>query len=262
MMFQVENGCFSYKSKGESPKEILKDISFQVDEKEILSILGPNGVGKTTLIRCMLGLQPWSQGTTLFYEKNLKSAGDSWKQIGYVPQRKHMSFSYSVKEMITLGRTAHLGLFSLPSEKDKKIVEDVMDMVGVRSFADSLCSRISGGQLQMVLIGRALALQPKLLILDEPESNLDFKNQIIVLDLIKNLKTEHGISSILNTHFPEHAMDISDKVLLLGKNQVPVFGGTAEVLTEDLLRQTFDVKVFIREVEIDTGTYTCIVPSP
>lgn len=254
-MFEVRNGNFAYNED----RQILQDISFKIDENEILSILGANGVGKTTLIKCMLGLQKWHSGESLFQNENLANKKDIWKQIGYVPQRKHSSFNYTVKEMITLGRTAHLGLFSLPNENDKKIVDDVMEMIGVTRFKDKLCSRISGGELQMVLIGRALALQPKLLILDEPESNLDFRNQRIVLNLIKNLKSDFNISSILNTHFPEHAMAISDSVLLLRRELKPIFGKTEDILTEENLRETFDINVYIRKVGIDTGDYSCVI---
>lgn len=255
-MFEVKNGSFSY----DKDNTILDNINFKIEQNQILSVLGPNGVGKTTLIRCMLNLQKWSTGETLFNGEILSENRQIWKQIGYVPQRKQQSFAYSVKEMIMLGRTAHLGLFSLPNENDMEIVEEVMEMIGVSKFADKLCSKISGGELQLVLIGRALALKPSLLILDEPESNLDFKNQRVVLDLVKNLKSEFNISSILNTHFPEHAMDISDKVLLLKRNQQTVFGETTAILTEENLRETFDVNVYIRTVEIETGDYTCVIP--
>ncbi len=124
-----------------------------------------------------------------------------------------------------------MGMFALPASRDKEIVKSVLDLVGITHIKIKLCSHISDGELQMVLIARALALKPQLLILDEPESNLDFRNQLIVLVLIKNLKNEFNISSILNTHFPYHAMELSDSVLLLPKNAAPTFGNVKEVKT-------------------------------
>lgn len=257
MIFEVKNGSYSYNSE----RKILNDISFCIKDNEVLSVLGPNGVGKTTLIKCMLGLLPWKSGISQFNGINCtQNNNDIWKNIGYVPQRKQTGFTYTVQEMITLGRTAHLGLFSLPSSKDKEIVSEVMKMVGVDKYKHKLCSRISGGELQMVLIGRALALQPQLLILDEPESNLDFKNQRLVLNLIKSLKSDFNISSILNTHFPEHAMELSDSILLLPRNSTPIFGKANEVMTESNLKNVFGIHVYKREVQIKDETYTCIVP--
>lgn len=125
-----------------------------------------------------------------------------WRKVGYVPQRKQAGFAYTVGEMVLLGRSAHLGLLSMPGERDRAIAADAMKKTGTTHLAHKLCSRISGGELQMVLVARALASQPELLVLDEPESNLDFRNQRVVLDLIRQLCREQGISSILNTHYP------------------------------------------------------------
>lgn len=258
MIFEVNNASYSYNKE----RKILDHVTFSVKENEVLSVLGPNGVGKTTLIKCMLGLLQWDEGTSSFNGKPCSGAGnkDIWKHIGYVPQRKQSGFTYTVEEMITLGRTAHLGMFSLPTEKDKEIVNEVMKMVGIEHYRSKLCSRISGGELQMVLIGRALALQPKLLILDEPESNLDFKNQRLILNLIKDLKKEFHISSILNTHFPEHAMELSDSILLLQRNAPTIFGNVKEVMTEENLQNIFSVNVYMRKVMLEQTPYTCIIP--
>lgn len=255
MNFMVENGCFRY---GKGP-EILRDISFSIGERQILSVLGPNGVGKTTLIQCMLGLLPWSSGQSRL--DGVPCTGRQlWKKIGYVPQKKQSGFAYTVEEMVLLGRSAHLGLFSQPGEADKAVAQHAMELTGTTSFAGKLCSRISGGELQMVLIARALAAEPKLLILDEPESNLDFKNQRIVLDLIRELCQKEGISSILNTHYPEHAVELSHRLLLLRRGKASLFGRPEEIVTEENLEATFGLKVYIRPVLLEQAPYTCIIP--
>ena len=258
MNFKVENGCFGY-GKG---KNILNNINFNVDEKEILSILGSNGVGKTTLLKCTLGLLNWKSGQTLIGGKDMKSMShkEIWSSIGYVPQAKLSAFAYSVDEMVLLGRNSHLKMFEQPNKKDREIAEKCIERIGIGYLKGKLCSKISGGELQMVLIARALASEPKLLILDEPESNLDFKNQLIVLETIKNLRDEEGISSIVNTHYPNHAIDISDKSLILNRDGSSVFGPADSVIVEENLNRAFGVDVKISDFYHSDKKYTSVFP--
>lgn len=258
MNFEVKNGCFGY-SNG---KQILNDINFNVSEKEILSILGSNGVGKTTLLKCTLGLLNWKSGETLIDGKNIKSMKHSelWKSIGYVPQAKLSAFAYTVDEMVLLGRNSHLKMLEQPGKKDIEIAQKCIDRIGIGYLKGKLCSQISGGELQMVLIARALAAEPKLLILDEPESNLDFKNQLIVLDTIKSLRDEEGISSIVNTHYPDHAISISDKSLILNRDGSSIFGPADIVISEDNLAKSFGVDVKIEDFYHLNKKYTSVFP--
>lgn len=258
MNFEVKNGCFGY-SNG---KQILNDINFNVEKKEILSILGSNGVGKTTLLKCTLGLLNWRSGETLIDGKNIKNMkySELWRSIGYVPQAKLSAFAYTVEEMVLLGRNSHLKMFEQPSKKDIDIAEKCIDRIGIGYLKGKLCSQISGGELQMVLIARALAAEPKLLILDEPESNLDFKNQLIVLDTIKNLRDEEGISSIVNTHYPEHAISISDKSLIINRDGSSIFGDANSVIIERNLEKSFGVNVKIEDFYHQDKKYTCVLP--
>ena len=258
MNFTVENGCFGY-SKG---KHILNNINFSVDKNEILSILGSNGVGKTTLLKCTLGLLNWKNGETLIDGKNIRTMNHSelWSNIGYVPQAKLSAFAYTVDEMVLLGRNSHLKMFEQPSKKDRDIAEKCIERIGISYLKGKLCSKISGGELQMVLIARALAAEPKLLILDEPESNLDFKNQLIVLETIKNLRDEEGISSIVNTHYPNHAISISDKSLILNRDGSSIFGASDSVIVEDSLGKAFGVDVRIKDFYHSDKKYTSVFP--
>ena len=143
MNFTVEHGCFQYKNG----PEILRDVSFTIGQRQILSVLGPNGVGKTTLIKCMLGLLPWNSGMSTL-DGAPCTGGESrkiWRKVGYVPQRKQAGFAYTVGEMVLLGRSAHLGLLSMPGERDRAIAADAMKKTGTTHLAHKLCSRISGG---------------------------------------------------------------------------------------------------------------------
>lgn len=214
MKFEVINGSFGYGSAA-----ILHDVSFSLEGNQVLAVLGPNGVGKTTLLKCMMGLLKWNRGETRIDGLAMDTMSHSriWKRIAYVPQSKGISLSYTALEMVLMGRSARLGLFAQPSREDMAIAEKAMEEVGITFLKDKQCSRMSGGELQMVLIARALCTQPEMLILDEPESNLDFKNQLVILDIVKQLSRERGIAAIINTHYPAHALKIADRALILNR---------------------------------------------
>ncbi len=258
MNFEVKNASFGYKGG----KNIINNVSFDISQGEILSILGSNGVGKTTLLKCTLGFLQWKSGATFLDGKAWKEWDNRsiWKRIGYVPQAKRSVFSLSTEEMVLLGRNAHIGMLSQPTKEDMLIAERCLDLVGMSRLKGKLCSEISGGELQMVLIARALATDPELLILDEPESNLDFKNQLIVIDTIRKLCEENGISAIINTHYPEHALAISHKALILNRDGSSEFGDVNETITECNLRKAFDVDVRIRTFNIDGKSYVSVLP--
>ena len=258
MIFEVRNGWFAYEDK----KDKLCDINFSLNEPDILCILGPNGVGKTTLIKCVLGLLKWKSGATYFDGQKTSEINNRefWQKIGYVPQAKLSSFVYTVREMVLFGRSAHLGEFASPGKNDKKIAEKAMELVGIQNLSDKLCSKISGGELQLVMTARAMAAEPSLLVLDEPESNLDFKNQKHILSTISTLCKERSIAAIINTHYPEHALDISQKTLLLFKDKSSIFGKTCDVLTEENLRKAFDISVYIHRFTAGRREYATILP--
>jgi iron complex transport system ATP-binding protein len=256
--FEVRNGSFAYPTG----RKVLNDVSFSIGENRVVSVLGPNGAGKTTLLRCMLGLLRWTSGGSYIDGKLIseQSHREVWRKIGYVPQAKLSTFAYTVSEMVLLGRSAHLKMLEKPGSEDKKIADRCLNMIGVSHLHDKLCSKISGGELQMVLIARALAAEPKLLVLDEPESNLDFRNQLIVMNAIRALRDEYGISSILNTHYPEHALSVSDGVIVLHRDGSAQFGSAKDIVTEPGLRKLFGVDVRIRCFDCNKCSYTAVMP--
>ncbi len=257
MTLAVENGCFSYYSK-----EILRNICFSVGPGEILAVLGSNGVGKTTLLRCMMGLLPWKSGRTTIDAKPLSefSSKELWSRIAYVPQAKGSAFSYPARDMVLLGRSPHLGALKQPGPKDLEIARQAMEEVGILHLAEKNCNQMSGGELQMVLIARALTAQPQLLVLDEPESNLDFKNQLIILDVIHRLARERHISAVLNTHYPANALKLADKALLLNRQDQNRYGRVSQVISEENMRRSFGVNVSIHEFWADGVRYNTVVP--
>lgn len=255
-VLSVERASFAW---GNRPATLV-DVDFSFDGRGVLAVLGPNGAGKTTLLRATLGLLPWTSGRSLLDGRDVKtwSPRDFWRIVGYVPQAKSPAFApMTIRDMVALGRSPHLGPFGRPGEKDWAIVDRVLAEVGVSDLADRLTSEVSGGQLQLALIARALATEPSILVLDEPESNLDFRNQRVVLDVIERL-ADRGLGCILNTHFPAHALALASKTLLVPKGASPVFGPTDVMMTEARLSELFSIPVRIRTLHLDEKDVTCV----
>lgn len=257
MKLTVENGCFSY-VKGQP---VLRNMNFSAESGELLAILGPNGAGKTTLLRCMMGFLPWESGKSTLDGEDMSKMSPKklWQKIAYVPQAKGTSSALLVSDMILLGCTNRMGVFSTPGAKEKQQVEDIASQLSISYLLHKKCNEISGGELQMVLIARALAAKPEILILDEPESNLDFKNQLIVLDAMSKLAAE-GMCCIFNTHYPTHALMRATKSLIVQKKGDAFFGDTVSIVTEKNIERAFGVETVIGEVETSGNQYKNILP--
>ncbi len=257
MKLEVRNGCFSYRKN----EQILDNISFSASSGDLISILGPNGAGKTTLLRCMMGFLKWTNGESTLEGKNIHDipSRQLWKHISYVPQARNVSSAYTVGQTVLLGRNSQLGMFSQPGKKDIDYVENILENLRISGIKNKKCSEISGGELQMVLIARALASDPEILILDEPESNLDFRNQLIILETMSELST-NGMTCIFNTHYPAHALQRANKSILLSKTGSCIFGNTHEIVTEENIQSAFGVKAVIGEIETPENVFRNILP--
>ena len=253
----IENGSFAYRGG----PQILKDISVGLHPGEILAVLGPNGAGKTTLLRCMMDMLHWDSGRSLLDGEDIRSmpASKLWRRMAYVPQARSAATSYTAFQTVLLGRSSRIGAFSAPGREDMEIAERVMKRLGIESLADKPCHAISGGELQMVLIARAMAAEPEVLVLDEPESNLDFRNQLVVLDAMSALAAE-GVACIFNTHYPAHALQRADRSLLLLRNGEHFCGSTHEIVSEDNIRKAFGVNAVIGEIETDASVLRNVMP--
>ena len=258
MRFEVKDGGFGY------PREecIFSHVDFIMDKPEVMSVLGANGAGKTTLLKCMLGLLEWKTGGTYIDGISIKEIPyhQLWQKIGYVPQAKASAFAYHAEDMVLLGRNAHLGTFGQPKKADREIALACMEEIGIGYLKGRLCSRISGGELQMVLIARALAADPSILVLDEPESNLDMKNQLRILDSIECAAREMNTACLINTHFPNHALNISDQTLMLGPGQKKLFGATKDLINEGNIERFFSVRSKIVSFQADDQEHRTIFP--
>lgn len=258
MNFEVRNGIFRYKKE---EREILRGVDFSVGSGEVVAVLGPNGAGKTTLLRCALGFLKFTDGYSELDGKRIcdYKPKELWKKVAYVPQARNSVSPYTVEETLLLGRNSYGDFFGKMTDKDYEAVEGVIEKLGLDGIRKKNCREISGGELQMVLIGRALAAEPELLVLDEPESNLDFRNQLLVLDTISTL-AEEGAGIIMNTHYPAHALRRADKALLLGRDGFSEFGASQKIINPTTIGKYFGVNAVIGEIENENGHYADVVP--
>jgi iron complex transport system ATP-binding protein len=211
--------------------------------------LGPNGCGKTTLLKCVSGIFKLKQGDILLNGKSILSLKRSEiaSILGYIPQEHATGFAYSVFEVVLMGRTPHIGIFSSPSKADVDIANEAIEMVGVTHLRDKVYTKISGGERQLVLIARTLAQQPQILLLDEPTSHLDFKNQSLVLCMVRRL-AKRGLSVIMTSHFPNQAFTFSGQVVLMHNGGFIANGTPQEVITEENLKTIYGIECRIYKV--------------
>ncbi len=256
-MFEIKNATCGY-----GQTEILKNINLSLDEGNILCLLGPNGIGKTTLFKSMLGFLPLLGGEILIDGENVKDwpAHKLAQVVGYVPQEHTPPFPFSVLDVVTMGRVAYLGIFASPGEEDERVAMESIERLEIPYLADRTYTEISGGERQMVLIARSLAQNPRYLIMDEPTANLDFSNQTKVLRQVNRL-AKSGMAIIMTTHFPDHTFLCDSTVCLLERNRDMLIGPADEVVTEENLKRAYgiDVKIISEEVE-GVGTLKSCIP--
>ncbi|MCQ9615381.1 ABC transporter ATP-binding protein [Paenalcaligenes niemegkensis] len=221
---------------------VAQHINFRLHVGEVLCLLGPNGTGKSTLFKSLLGLIPLIEGRVCIQQRPLPqwTRRELAQTIAYVPQAAQGMFAFEAIEVVLMGRNAHISRFSAPSRADYEVASQCLDQLGVAHLAGRIYTQLSGGEQQLVLLARALAQQPKALILDEPTASLDFGNQIRVLEKVIALK-DQGLGIFFCTHQPEHARRISDRVLLLKDGQLALSGATAEVLTSAVLAELYEL---------------------
>lgn len=223
-----------------SGRVIFEGVDFALPKGETMAILGPNGRGKTTLLKAILGAQKLSAGVRV-----------APKRIGYVPQSQHGSENHTCLDLVLMARAAQLGMFSLPSKKDRALAYAAMEQVGAARFSDRLYGTLSGGERQIVLLARALVTGSDVLILDEPAAALDLANQDLLLGVLQHLRQARSHSILFTTHHPQHAIYLADKALLMHAAGSVVFGNAETVLSEDQLTRLYNIT--LRRLAVQVG---------
>src|ERR1700722_19121851 len=216
-------------SIGYGTRVVGTGISLVILPGEVLCLLGPNGAGKTTLFRTLLGLQPPLAGNGAIDGVPLEflRPADIAQRLAYVPQAHVTEFSYSVLDVVLMGRTSRLRAFASPGVADERIALEKLALLGIGELASHDYTKISGGQRQLALIARALAQETPILVLDEPTASLDFGNQALVLARIREL-AGHGFGIVLSTHDPDHALMVATRVAVLAARGLRALGPPAE----------------------------------
>jgi iron complex transport system ATP-binding protein len=251
-MLAVESLAFGFPGRS-----VGRNVSFALAAGEVMCVLGPNGGGKTTLFRTLLGLLPKHEGVIRFHDQQIEnlSRNEIARRVGYVPQGHIGYFAFTVREFVLMGRTAHLGAFASPAKKDFVVANRALESLGIAALADKPVTEISGGERQLALVARALAQEPRLLVLDEPTASLDFGNQVRVLQKIAALAGA-GIAILFSSHDPDHAFLCARRALLLAEGRVLEIGAPRDVIRPDTLERMYRVSVQV--MPLPGGMHTCL----
>ncbi len=248
MNFEATHLSFAY----EPGRTILHDISMKVSPGEILYILGRNGSGKTTLLSCLAGLLNPETGKVVLNSISLTEykASEKARMIGLIPQLHVPVFAFTVHELVLMGRAPYLSWISSPSRKDRDIVDQALDQVGLFELRNRAFNELSGGEQQLVLIARGLAQKCQILLMDEPTSHLDLSNQHQILEIVNQLSRQ-GLSFIIASHAPNDALTYADQVMLLNNGWVTGAGPPQSTITESSLSIIYgiDTEVIYDEIK-------------
>lgn len=258
-MLEVRNLSFSY-----GRCEVLRNVSFSVGKGEFVCVLGPNGSGKTTLLKNILGLLSPTSGSVLLEGEDIRKMPRSKvaKLMGYIPQAHTPPFPFRVFDVVLMGRAPYLTALSSPSEEDERIAYESLEELNIIRLKDKPYTEISGGERQLVLIARALAQQPKILVMDEPAASLDFGNQSLFLEQMRSL-CDKGMSILMVTHDPHHALFCADKVVMLKNGRIVKIGTPESAIGGETMKEMYRTDVKVARIRLpDKRTVSVCIPVP
>ncbi len=243
-MLSVEDLYFRH---ARSERDILKGMNFTISPGQMTTLLGPNGSGKTTLFKCLTGLWRARRGAVRLGDRDLSKLSFVERAgiMAVVPQEHDPPFPYRVEDVVLMGRASHVALFSSPSAKDSHAADEAIEEVGIGHLRERPYTQISGGERQLVLIARAIAQEAPILILDEPTSHLDFRNQILILTKVRRIASQRGLTVLMTLHDPNAAMQFSDEIILFAEGCLVDQGEPKAVLTRENLKKIYALDVSV-----------------
>lgn len=245
---EVEDLKFGY-----GKKLVLDEVSFNIKKGEFISIIGPNGSGKSTLLKTLNNIyNPW-KGKIIIKGRNIKELKkkELARVMALVLQDNNIDYEFTVEEIILMGRHPHKGRFEKENKNDYKIIEESLEMTNTTYLRNRIITEISGGEKQRVMIAKALAQRPEIILLDEPTSHLDINHQIEILKLLKDMNKEKGTTIILVIHDINLGIRYSDKVIMLNEGKIIDIGNPEDVITKENIELSYNIKV-----EIEKNKYT------
>ncbi len=247
---------------GHGRKALVRGIDLQVRRGQVLCLLGPNGGGKTTLLRTLLGVIAPLAGTIRIDGAPLAqlSRRQIALRLAYVPQAAPGGFAYRARDIVAMGRAARMPLLAAPARHDRDVAERALQQLGIAHLSARPVTELSGGERQLVLIARALAQEADGLLMDEPTSSLDFGNQVLVLRQTRALASEEGLAVVMTTHQPDHALAIADRVALIHRAAMVGPGLPDELITADRLTEIYGVGALVGDLHLADARRRVCVP--
>jgi iron complex transport system ATP-binding protein len=241
----VSNLSFAYGSRA-----VLEGVSFSAESGGLLALLGPNGVGKTTLFRCILGLARHYAGAIQVDGADARTLPprELAHRIAYIPQTHGQAFGYSALDMVLMGTSHGVSPLKVPGRREMDAARESLERLGISALSGKNFSHLSGGEQQLVLIARALAQKARTLLMDEPTASLDYGNQAHVLQVVRHLADE-GYAVVMSTHNPQHALWYADAALALSEGRVAALGAPKEIVSAELIERLYGIRVRLIETE-------------
>ena len=240
---QISNVTAKYKQNA----PIISNINLEIRRSKLLALLGPNGAGKSTLIRAITGVLPLSKGSITFDNHDILSLSNRNRAqiISVVPQKSLLPDHFTVRDIVMLGRTPYLNFLKEETEHDNMIVDSLLSEINLYSIRNQTVNNLSGGEIQRVVIARALAQEPKILLLDEPTAHLDIKYQTVIIKALQDLASKNNIAVLLTMHDINQAIRSADSIAIISKGQIIATGTPHDVCTSSNLSEAYETKIHV-----------------
>lgn len=258
VILEVDDVDFDY-----ADKSVLEEISFNVTKGEIIGVLGPNGCGKTTLLKILnRNLHP-KKGVVIVEDVNIAdiTKKEIAQKMAVVPQGGEINFAFTVTDIVMMGRMPSMKRFEMESDEDLRVVWEAMKRTRIEHLADRLINEISGGERQRVIIARALAQQPQIILMDEPTLHLDVNHQLEILDLVRELSRTEGLTVVIVSHDLSLVSRYCDRIILINDHRILAAGTVEEVLTPENMRKVFSIEASL-DYDERIGGYTVSIFRP